>query len=132
MENKLSKTQEAFRNMVKIIQSIEGKIQLKNLEDKVKSTSDYTQGHINGASNLLRKKCKDYGISYQRIGGNSYFEYVEDEEKPNFRHKLIEQTASFLESLNDMKKDVDTVSDFKLLQSFINRLQEDFNNLKND
>lgn len=126
----MSKTQEALQKMVEVIKNSNGKVRHVDVENKVKSEGDFTQGHINGAFNQLRKKCDDYQISYKRIYGKSYFEYFGNDEivesDNEFRNEVIKKSNVFLGELTEMKKYADNVQDFQLIQEIITDVHEIF------
>lgn len=134
MNYQISDTKKAAMIMVDILKSKDGKaIRHKDLEAEVKGKGDFSQGHINGAFNYLRKSGGE--IIHERVSGKSYFRYVgqQDDEKNHSLKKIIDQkTAEFLDQLADMKKEVDTVDEFELLQSFIKQVQDILNSLENN
>lgn len=137
MDYQISNTKKAFMIMVDILKSKEGKaIRHKDLEDEVKRKGDFSQGHINGSLNYLRGSGgESCGVIHERVSGKSYFRYVgqQDDEKNHSLKKIIDQkTAEFLDQLADMKKEVDTVDEFELLQSFIKQVQDILNSLENN
>lgn len=136
MNYQISDTKKAAMIMVDILKSKDGKaIRHKDLEAEVKGKGDFSQGHINGAFNYLRSGGESYGVIHERVSGKSYFRYVgqQDDEKNHSLKKIIDQkTAEFLDQLADMKKEVDTVDEFELLQSFIKQVQDILNSLENN
>lgn len=121
-----SKTKQALDIMISTLKKHKGsKLRQFELRQAVESKDDFSEGHINGALNQLRKNYSDLNVNYERIDGKAYFEFINSNElKINIKQITLKKIEELSDQLIDLKKDVTNVEDFQWLQKKISQIDK--------